>query len=461
MHDSGRPIGRHLYPKNHVPLGQGLRSFKNPDSHHVSTPSSNPLQPLLTDSIHFGQRETHAQMAQRFKRKFGIDVNTITTVKALSPEAQEVANTLKPKEIKRIAIEALKAHDQAWKHSKVENLSGHYWGYSMQLQSGRWEVATNTEHARDCVYCGERSAITTLWNRELTHTLPQEFEDPDSLTAFKKTLQVKNMVMGDSDAVYLAQIEDGNRNPCSDCLHVMNTGHFFSPETRLFTLCRDETKTDQPDNGFYLGFRELKEFLPQMGKQHVSLSLTAQSLDRLPIQFSKSAEAFLNAKGNDKDPAWWTSQIRTLLKSAQAEYHQPGGASNPSSNFHSQGTLKNVKHLSESRVYVATLFNRGDYSQVTTRVDASKRWNTSAEESAEVLGVHQFSDSENQGELQMDLMAYYGDDPMKIPDLKSLGHIATLRGGPETLLAMIDSSKTGEQTIHVRTIKDYMPYLYL
>ncbi len=415
--------------------------------HQKNTRTLPSLLPLPSDLIRFSGRETDKQIAQRFKKEFEIDVDQIREVRSLFPEAQPIADKLKPKDIRKIAIEALRAYTQAWKNSKLTNFSNHYWGYSMQLQTGHWELATNIEHARDCAYCGERAAFDRLWNNKIEQVPVEKFKDKRSLEHLRKTLQVKTIVMADAETEipYYSSVKAGKMSPCSECLDTINAGRYYSPETQMMMLCRD------PSSGeFYLGFRQMKDFLPVMGKQQVSLS--DKPIESLPLQFSERAKTFLNKKGkgksNQRDTSWWESQIKNHLKAAQAEYRKPGEPP--------KGTLKNIKHLDSKQVYVATLFNRGDYSQVATRVENSKRWNTPAEICAEIMAVHQFSNLKNQGELEVNLMAYYGDDPVRIPNLKSLGPIAALRGNPETLLAMIENG-----TIHVRTIRDYMPYLYL
>lgn len=105
--------------------------------------------------------------------------------------------------------------------------------------------------------------------------------------------------------------------------------------------------------------------------------------------------------------------------------------------------------LSDKKVGVAVLMSN---NQIVTgkKFDWTRRWNSPAELNAVMKAFDKFDDKN----LEVKAVAYYGEKG--VPDIKAMGMISQERGNKNTLIATIQNDQ-----IKVRTILDYMPYLYI
>lgn len=366
---------------------------------------------LMGDVVRF--RGAGSTLAARY----GIDVAQLAVV---APPGTVLSV---PKEV--LVEKLLEAHEHARKNKLLGNYSDRYYSSNLLLENGTWGVATNIENSRDRILCGERSAMVAAWNKALEKLSLRRLEraTPEQRQKIQDGLQVKLLTFAQGSQ------PESSWDACAECLSWMATRHYFKPDTQLAYL-----KRDQVSGQLQLRVGTVQGHLPyaDAGKVPTS-SLSIGTLQKFSI--SPKAQAAIATTQNT--PAALTEErMRGLLSAAKQAYE-----------------TNTTAHLSGKRMGAAVLLDDGRIVS-GARFDWTQRWNTQADLVAAIQGFQQ-----NPNPVQTPLVvavAYYGDDPAT-PAEPSLGPLSQGRGNGETLLIKIEDN----DTIHVRTLRDYMPYVYI
>lgn len=345
----------------------------------------------------------------------------------------------------------LEAHEQAAKNKELGNLSGRTFATNMMFENGHWAVASNIENSDEIVLCGERSALVTVWNKTLSKlSLGKLRTDAAYKQKALNGLKVKYMAMSNFSPPGTAPAG----NACSDCLSWMNLDRFFQASTQIAVINKD------PQNGKYkLTIRPLTEQLPYWGKQQPSI--TDKPIESLPVQISDRAKAAV-VKANISQ-----EQLIETIQKAKEAYEDA-----------------QTTELSDKKVAASVLLSPGDVISKAERMDWTRRWFIPPDILAASNGYQLVKQCQRliqsgmqnlqkvlpsggdnadlaqklvgheKDDVKINAVAYYGNE--KVPYIESLGRISQDRGSGDTLVVLVEND-----TVQVRTILDYMPYLYI
>ena len=396
---------------------------------------------------------------QQLLEKYGLNPDEVS----IFPSDAQVPNK------QEILIQYLKTHELAQKNAHLGNFSNQFKSSAIQLADGSWTLGTNLEHDRDNIFCGERSAMVSAWNQHLDKTPMSALKDSQDIKAIRDQQQVKWMVMGSQ---ILADNDSGM--PCSECQSWMSEQRYFTPETKIATL-RSDPSTGKP----FLLVRSLKQMLPLNGLQQPSL--THEPIDSLPLSFSMRAQLALPKKNISPE------QVRETLKLAKEAYEQNEFADMSKKNIGAAALLSNGMARPSARLdWTRRWFTPPDIAAATrafyTLPEKKGSWHNLLRQTLELFRdffkpilpkrlVDQLNDwvrglevriIQKQGEQRVNLIVYYGEEPTEMPPIASLGLLAQpAHGGPDTLIGVIEKEESGQEVIRIRTIEDYMPFIYI
>ncbi len=369
------------------------------------------------DVVHFGQRETQQQVLARYREQYGLDVDQVAVVGG--------DGKLSRREKRQLVVKALEAHEHALKNRLAGNFSDRHFSTNIRLADGTWALGTNIELTRDNVFCGERSATVNAWNTALGRHSLKDFQNAEVLGDIRNGLKVDMLVMSSSKP--LGDPVAGS--PCSDCQSWLATDKYYGPDTKIVALKRN-------DEGFYLQIREVRDLLPLRGQQKVSL--TDKELDgNFPVDLSDKAKDAVAISGIA------AGELRDLMQAAKDSYRQ-----------------NKTAEISGKNLGTAVLLDPGDERgrviERGQRFDWTARWNEPADLTAALVGYQKLREGNPPAYAMIKAVAYYGESPEQMPSVGSLGKLAQKRGGPDTLMLVIE-----DDVLKVRTISDYMTDIYI
>ncbi len=375
-------------------------AFQNiPRQTGPSKPTAIPsLRQLPQDTIQFqGQSALH--------KKYGIDPNKLTV---------RPSGTQLPVSKRVLLTKLLEAHEHALKNQALGNFSNRYFSTHMLFTDGRWALGTNMELSRDDnLLCGERSAIINGWNQWLQKIPLSSLLKQQATTPTQARLLVMSGAGPITDPVF--------GSPCSECQSWLSSQKYIHPDTQIVVL-RQDPQTQKS----YLWVRPMKDLLPLLPEHQPSQ--TGAPIEQLTLQISEKAQAVL--KHQKIDPL----HMRQLIRSAQEAY-----------------TQNQTAFLSGKNTAAAVLLSDGQGQKILPgqRLDWTARWYLPPDLLAAAKGIQTNPNSKIQA------VAYYGDEP--VPNIKNLGILAQQTwGSPDTLIVTVQN-----QTLQVRTIRDYMSDIYL
>jgi hypothetical protein len=327
-------------------------------------------------------------------------------------------------------VKLLKAHEHALKNRKLGTsmFSNRQYSTSMQLELKNgdesdtfWVLAGNFELNISELICGERGGMTIAVNKAI-EKLEKELVDKLPETAnIQDMLKVKRLVMTSSKGLG----EDTSAwQPCSDCYGWMGAGRFFSLDTQILSLGKDEK------GGSTLEVRTLKDLLPMQGLHKISMS--DDYIDAMSIEYSKDGREISEViKLSEK-------MIRRLLKEAKNEYEK---------------SVKINDGFSGKEDAAAVLFNESRRIFKGRRIEWVPRWPEPADLVATMIGINELAKVGIKNPT-VKAIAHFGDH-IEAPSIKSNGRLAQKRGGKDVVRIVIE-----DNTIKVRTIKDYQPSVH-
>lgn len=403
------------------------------------------FSPAELDTVRFEgakQRRENALLKQ-----YGITLNKVRT-------DLPAGIILSDAEKRRLVLQALETYEHAAKKRLlnerliqtlpgVSHISGRNFSSTVELANGLTALAVNSEFTRDDVLCGERSGIVSALNQAIGKVKLGSLEnDPAALDKVRNGMKVKRLVMSGAHRGGTDNLS--SPAPCSDCQAWLATSEYFSPDTQIVTL---ERKGDAKTPEFTLKIQTVKQLLPFWGKTGVSLLKPAgtptrpedpqSALETMPMVISKQAQGLLIGPLGEM-------RIRELLGEAQKAYQQ-----------------NNLAEVSEKNGAVSALFMPINEIKTASRFDITARWYNDPAKSVLEEG---FRDLEKRGistdptkGAQAVAFAFYGNYPQ--PTVNTLGYLAQLErgdGADKTLIVLIE-----DNSIQVRTIRDFMPDVYM
>jgi hypothetical protein len=316
----------------------------------------------------------------------------------------------------QLIAKALKAHELALVNEKLGNFSNRYKATSIQLENGIWETATNMEIARDTTLCGERSAITSVWNKAL-QTLAGSLKSDTELEQAREGLKVKTLAMATSNLGEHTTI-------CTECENWLASHKYFTPQTRFVQLVKD------PNNSLVLQVQTQQQMIPLLNSQQPSI--TQQPIASLPMRISDQARDVMRTRSIEPQ------KLVDLLEQARQCYQE-----------------NRTAELSGKNSAAGVMFSNGQ-TESRPRFDWTKRWFEPPDLRAVAEGFRKLQAQHFDPLLRINAIAYYGEDPDTPPN-RTLGYLAQpTRGGPDTLIAVIENN-----TVQVRTVHDYKPFTYI
>ncbi|MBY0450434.1 MAG: hypothetical protein K2X01_07410 [Cyanobacteria bacterium] len=401
-------------------------SLPQPPAGQVFTPSAfSQNAKVLAPQLRFG-----AEAIPVLLQRYSIDPAQVT-LRVTSPHL----NPTQIAEIERDKAQhigkVLQTYEHGLKNQAVGNFSLRYYNSGFEMANGTFGLGTNIEHTRDNIFCGERSAMTNAFNQALDRmdvpTVQAAVQDPAKKEGLVQGMKVTRMY---SSSYKPVGTDRSAMEYCADCQGWMTTQTYFSPETQVFSLEKD------PQSGaFALRVETLADYLPFWGKQQPSLT-TQPSVLGLPVNVSAKAQVALAAKGLQ------TRQLAQLMAEAQVAY-----LGNKTSGY---------AELSKKPLGAAVLVRDGQGNLESTsseRMDWSRRWPLDADLGTAYIGLVSAAKKGGAQPPQLQALAYYGDD--NVPHIPNLGRLSQDRGGVDTLVVVIEN-----ETLQVRTIQDYMTYIY-
>lgn len=430
----------------------------------------------VQDQLHFGQRNSSQPLSvSQLLEKYNIQPDRVKVVAGRDKHPLPMSD----EEKKNLIHKAMEAHQLALKHKEVGNISGDYFSAAVQLQDGTWGVGTNIETSTQDRSCGERISMLVAWNESVHHYTQAATPDKSLDTPASDGMRVRKIVMSK------AQLGE-HMVPCSECQGWMTSQKFFSPETQIVTLDKVDSKqpvseASPPD--YELWVRELKDLLPFWGKQKPSI--TEKPLARLEKTFSDKAQQAFDQKKSQN--ILNTRTIDQMLRKAKRAYEQNETAGFTGQRVGAAVLLSSGHIVSEGRFeWHKRLIEPADFRATAYGMTKVKRWRkrlsyawgmmtgwmpkflkSMLERGLENLsnalerfcptGLYRYVKMAFPPEPTVQALAYFGDIPQEIPNIKSLGYLAKRNhGGPDTLVFTIEDDK-----VQARTIQDYLAEIYI
>lgn len=341
----------------------------------------------------------------------GPDVDTVefsATTQAQPPESHQQR------------LQRLQRHAQTAARL-APNYSGRHYAALVKLADGTEGISANVEASRQLTLCDLRLAIGAAQNQWIQKQSQQQGQAPSSLPPVKTIYLVS------------ANLKDDHSIPCADCQEWL-ASPICPPDVSVVSLEKNAA------GDFLIRQRTVREMLP-LYKGRSVFSKTDRALAELPVAYSALATT---QPANLADSLLSKEAARDLMGQAQAAYR------------HNLALAKDSK----APTGVAMLLHPSGRLITGARVDWSTRWHVPADLATVAAGLTRNpqaladGDESNAPPEKIQAVAYYGDDS-QLPPITSLGRIARNRGSAETRILTIE-----DNTIQVRTIKDFLPELY-
>jgi hypothetical protein len=330
------------------------------------------------------------------------------------------ATPIPPGESHQQHLERLQRHAQTAARL-APNYSGRHYAALVKLADGTEGMSANVEASRQLTLCDLRLAIGAAQNQWIQKQSQQQ-QTPSPLPPVKTIYLVS------------ANLKDDHPIPCADCQEWL-ASPICPPDASVISL--EKNTAGKPP---LMRQRSVREMLP-LYKGRAITSKTQHPLAELPVTFSTLA----TTRPTEQYPPLTKQAARELMDQAQTAY------------------LANRSLARDSKVPtgVAMLLYPSGRLITGARVDWSTRWHVPADLATVAAGLTQRNpqtpadeDAANTKPEKIQAVAYYGDDT-QLPPITSLGRIARNRGSAETRILTIE-----DDTIQVRTIKDFLPELY-
>jgi cytidine deaminase len=313
----------------------------------------------------------------------------------------------------------------------VGNLKGDYYATACEMgntDTSIWGQGVNIVLSTSQVLCSERASVTDAFTENISNPTLSETQ-PKS--------KVKTMILS---TVNLAE----ELTPCSDCMSWLNTSSYFEPDTRIVNLIQDSS-TKEPQ----LWVRTLRDILPMWGKQKPSISY--QILDRLPIQLSPTAQGMSHLT---------PEKISSLVNRAKQDYLESQPTKFTQSKLSCAALFSNGVVSADSRFeWHKRLVESADLNAVGKGFRPRPTWKTLLMSPLSKIGsvLKKWLTHTPPEEPTVKAIAYYGHVEEEIPDIRSLGYLAKKQHGSADVLVICIE----DDVIQVRTIRDYLPNLYI
>jgi cytidine deaminase len=402
--------------------------------------------------------------AARLFQQFGVQPEQVSVV--YGPHLANESDThsrISQEERSELLARYLFTLQQTQGYRRSGNLTGDYYGAAVQLQDGSWGQGLNVEISRQDTLCGERVSIIDALNG----SLHKQIEDESGSSG---PMKIKQILLS---TVNLGQ----NLAPCSECQGWMGSDRVFDPQTRVINLIPGE----QP-NQYRLWVRSLQDLLPYWGQNHPST--TNKPISQLPVRLSDQAKHVL--KQLQANGILDESVLKRMVKKAKA-----ASDSNHTVEF-TRKRLGAAVYLSSGHIVSDARFEWHKRLIDPPELRASayglmkvKRWRRRLENWCQPLtrwlgaigrffqkglvnamdwtlahlpvSISRYVKMLVPPEPVVKAVAYYGEAGEDIPNVKSLGYLAKKNhGGPDTLIITVEHDQ-----LMVRTIRDYMPELYI
>jgi hypothetical protein len=433
------PLAR-FQPK-HRPTHPVLKPF-NPHS-VASSSQDNYTQSALGRPIQFGRQDklSPTEQAALFD-KWGIQPEALSVVYGTDRStsariAPPITNNKITNEEKRDWLaHYLQTLSLAQGYKQVGNMKGDYYATACEMghaNGSAWGQGVNIVLSNSQVLCSERASVTDAF----TENMLEANRLSPAASGPQMKPKVKTMILS---TVNLAE----ELTPCSDCMSWLNTSIYFEPNTRIVNLIRDPA-THQPQ----LWVRTLREILPMWGTQKPSLSY--QPLQILPIKLSQTAQEM---------PSLTKEKIQTLISRAKQDYMESKPTKFTQSKLSCAALFSNGVVSADSRFeWHKRLVESADLNAVGKGFRPRPTWKTLLMSPLSKLGsiLKRVITNTPPEEPTVKAIAYYGHVADEIPDIRSLGYLAKKQhGSADVLLICIE-----DDVIQVRTIRDYLPNLYI
>jgi cytidine deaminase len=387
----------------------------------------------LGSPIQFGSQVKPSPAEQTaFFEKWGIQPENVTVVYGTDKSTPKSMTPLVTADEKRDWLaQYLKTLSLAQSYQQVGNLKGDYYATACEMgntDTSIWGQGVNIVLSTSQVLCSERASVTDAFTENISNPTLSETQ-PKS--------KVKTMILS---TVNLAE----ELTPCSDCMSWLNTSTYFEPDTRIVNLIQDSS-TKQPQ----LWVRTLRDILPLWGMQKPSISY--RMLDSLPIKLSPSAQSM---------PHLTPEKVRDLVKRAKQDYMESQPTKFTQSKLSCAALFSNGVISADSRFeWHKRLVESADLNAVGKGFRPRPTWKTMLMSPLSKIGsvLKKWLTHTPPEEPTVKAIAYYGHVEEEIPDIRSLGYLAKKQhGSADVLVVCIE-----DDVIQVRTIRDYLPNLYI
>lgn len=391
------------------------------------------------NALRFGSqvKPSPAEQTALFE-KWGIQPENITVVYGADKATPKNSTPTVTTEEKRDWLaQYLKTLTLAQSYQQVGNLKGDYYATACEIgnaNTSTWGQGVNIVLSNSQVLCSERASVTDAFTENVSSGVTNS-----SASTFnpQRKPKVKTMILS---TVNLAE----ELTPCSDCMSWLNTNTYFDPNTRIVNLIQDAT-TQQPQ----LWVRTLRDILPMWGQQKPSISY--RMLESLPIQLSSTAQGM---------PHLTPEKVRYLISRAKQDYLESQPTKFTQSKLSCAALFSNGVVSADSRFeWHKRLVESADLNAVGKGFRPRPTWKTLLMSPLTKLGsvLKKWILNRPAEEPTVKAIAYYGHVEEEIPDIRSLGYLAKKQHGSADVLVICIE----DDLIQVRTIRDYLPNLYI
>ncbi len=309
--------------------------------------------------------------------------------------------------------------------------SGKHYGTLIVFEDGRKALGTNIESGTHAARCDLSVALDQAINQDIA-------ENPDTPSPKIKTIYFTNADPKGEPAI-----------PCVDCLERLDTEDGIGPESRVII-----EKTFDGAVKDLLPLHKGRPTPPRMNTETLWHPRAARPT------YSLAAQSVLTQKFKDsrKQRARFENQLLNLVSKAQSAYEKniPTESKRPQTTacaLVSPGSLT----LSGTRLYWNSTrwFEEADRQTVALLLQTTEALQQRLRQVTKYLPG--FSARHLQKVLKtpaIQAIGYYGNDPSS-PSIASLGRFARKEGSPDILIATIEDDQ-----LQIRTIGDYLPFLY-
>ncbi len=391
-------------------------------SSHGALPANAQEQPrehpsVAPDGLRFGRWTTS------FAKRMGVDPATIPIVASpgISVEELEQNKTTLVDELMRLHMVAKQNQKKAeLAPHRYQNASNAYFVSKLVMEGGQTFEGVNIESGLENTICSERVAAGNAETALRNQPLPN---DPGQANPKVKMLLLANQTLG------------GHAAPCPCCMEWMGQHRYFSPDTMILSLRKDEAF-----GKLVLKATTLKDMLPLNGPKQPSLA--NGPVQTLPAEYTGKARQIITQKNISE------YQLRAMMQQAWQTYH-----------------YARIGQLAQKNQAAAVLVGGQVYAAPKLGWHTA-RFHEDPDTTAATVGIqtqnHRNAWYAAQGYAlapspKVDAVAYYGEDE-NYPRITGLGKMAYPGfGGKDTLVVTIRNDRLFVSTIGDHFNTDYFP----